>query len=63
MSIKINKLLEIDNYKYNNDYSLISKFYLEIYQNKKEFEKLYEFIDEETFVYLNIENYKNLMIN
>ena len=45
-----------------DDLSLISRFYLENKENGKQIEQFYEPINHEIFVYLNLEKFKEIMI-
>ena len=58
---KVDKIIEIDNYKLNDDYSIISKIYLENLENKNIIQRLYQSIDKENFIDLNINNFKSLI--
>ena len=45
-----------------DDISLISRFYLENKENGKQIEKFYDPVNHEIFVYLNLEKFKDIMI-
>ena len=63
ISKSIDKLFKINNYKNNDEYSPISKIYLELIENKKQIEQFYEPIDKGYFINLNIDNFNILFTN
>jgi hypothetical protein len=56
---------EIEDYEgeEGDDISLISRFYLENKENGKQIEELYDPINHEIFVYLNLEKFKDILIS
>ena len=46
-----------------DDISLISRFYLENKENGKQIEQFYEPVNQQTFVYLNLEEFKEIMLD
>ena len=56
-------LFKIDNFKINDDYSIISKLYLENLETEKYIKELYEPHFEDILIYLNTENYMDLINN
>ena len=54
----INKL---DKYKYDDEFFLSSKFYLENSESAKQINELYKQIEEKSFVYLNLEKFKEII--
>ena len=62
LSTIISNILMIRNNKVNNEFSLTSRFYLENSINGKKVEEFYEQINNKGFVYLNLEKFKELLI-
>ena len=59
---KIEKIKELKNNKYNDEFSLAARYYLENSESGKQIEQLYEQIDQKVFVYLNLDKFKELLI-
>jgi len=59
-----NKLTTLNYYQgeLGDDISLISRFYLENKENGKQIERFYEPVNEQTFVYLNLEEFKKIIL-
>ena len=62
LTTKMMKLNDLRNNLANNEISLTVRFYLENYLNGKEVEEIYEEINKKVFVYLDLERFKNLLI-
>ena len=45
-----------------DEYSLVSRFYLENKENGKQIEQFYDPVNHQIFVYLNLEKFKDLML-
>lgn len=59
---KLSEIRKLRNRKNNDEFSLSSRFYLEISESGKQIEELYEQIIEKVFVYLNLDQFKELLI-
>ena len=62
LSEKINDIFQINNHKINDEISLTCRFYLQNSISGKQVEELYEEINKKVFVYLNLEKFKELLI-
>ena len=58
-----NEIYLLKNNKENDEASLSCRFYLENSENAKQIKSFYEPIDNKIFVYLNLEKFKELIIN
>ena len=56
------KIKLLNNQKNNNQYTLAARFYLENAQSGKQIIELYEQINKKVFVYLDLEKFKELLI-
>ena len=63
LTARTGKLLNLRNNKVNDEMSLTSRFYLENIISGKEIEELYEQITKKVFVYLNLEKFKDLLLD
>ena len=63
LTTKIRNLSGLTNKKANNEISLTSRFYLENSISGKEIEEFYEQINQKVFIYLNLEKFKQLLID
>ena len=59
---RLARIMQLENGKSNTEYSLSSRFYLENSENGRQVEELYEQINKKVFVYLNLEKFKELLI-
>jgi hypothetical protein len=59
---KLVKIMQLKNGKSNTEISLSSRFYLGNSENGRQIEELYEQINKKVFVYLNLEKFKELLI-
>ena len=62
LTTRTGKILNLRNNKVNDEMSLTSRFYLENIISGKEIEELYEQITKKVFVYLNLEKFKDLLL-
>jgi len=59
----VNSIYSLSNDKVDDEYSLSARFYLENAENGKQITEFYEPIDNKVFFYLNLEKFKDLIIN
>jgi hypothetical protein len=59
---KLVKIMQLKNGKSNTEISLSSRFYLENSENGRQIEELYEQIIKKVFVHLNLDKFKELLI-
>ena len=62
LNSKLAEIRKLKNSKFNDEFSLSARFYLENSESGKQIEELYEQINEKVFVYLNLEKFKELLI-
>ena len=60
---KLGKIKQLKNQKPNDEFSLSAKFYSANSENGRQIEELYEQIDKKVFVFLNLEKFKQLLID
>ena len=60
---KQGKISQFDNKKYNDQYSIAARYYLENSESGKQIEQFYEQIEQKVFVYLNFDKFKELLID
>jgi len=63
LALKLAKIRQLKNKKSNDEYSLSARFYLENSESGRQIEELYEQIEKKVFVHLNLEKFKELLID
>ena len=58
-----NEIYSLNNNKTNDDYSLTLRFYLENSDNGKQINEFYDEINNQLFIQLNLEKFKEIMLN
>ena len=58
-----NSIYLLNNYKINDEYSLTLKFYLENSENGKQINDFYDETNNQSFIYLNLEKFKETILN
>ena len=58
-----NEIYGLDNGKKNDEYALTLKYYLENSENGKQINDFYEEINNQVFIYLNLEKFKQTILN
>ena len=59
----LRNIYKLKNNKSNDEVSLSSRFYLQNSESGKQIEEFYEQIDKKEFVYLNLEKFKNIVLD
>ena len=54
---------ELNNNKYDDEFSLAARYYLENSESGKQIEQFYDQIEQKVFVYLNLDKFKELLID
>ena len=60
---RLGRIMQLKNQKSNDDFSLSAKFYSANSENGRQIEELYEQIDKKVFVHLNLEKFKEMLID
>ena len=60
---KLALIRKLKNNKYNDEFSFAARFYLENSESGKQIEQFYEQIEQKVFVYLNLDKFKELLID
>ena len=61
LSLILSNIRALENNKFNDEYSLSVKFYLENSESGKQLKELYEQVEEKHFLYLNLEQFKKII--